>query len=94
MTKPRKHAAQPAPHSWAIESWPSSVYPGSPGKGRYLIRSNRTALIAAGAISRVGRDLVILGAPFSRFLESQIGRVENFATIPANQVQVHEQAAA
>jgi len=82
MTKQRNPIAQPAPHSWAIESWPAFVYPHSPGKGRYLVRCNRTALVQAGALSRVGRDLVVLGAPFSRWLESQSNRVAGFEIAP------------
>jgi hypothetical protein len=82
MPRQRLQPAQPAPHSWAIESWPGHVFPHSPGKGRYLIRCNRTALVAAGALVRVGRDLVILGAPFSKWLQSQVGRVDGFQIAP------------
>lgn len=82
MSKPKITAAQPAPHSWAIESWPPHVYPHSPGKGRYLVRCNRSALVAAGALTRVGRDLVLLGAPFSKWLESQSSRVDGFEIAP------------
>jgi hypothetical protein len=74
--------AQPAPHSWSIECWPQGVYPCAPGKGRYLVRCNRTSLLAAGALTRIGRDLVVLGGPFSRWLESQAGRVEGFQIAP------------
>ncbi len=91
MSKPRNPAAQPAPHSWAIEAWPQFVYPHSPGKGRYLVRCNRTALVAAGALTRIGRDLVVLGAPFSKWLESQSGRVDGFE-IAANR-PIEKQAA-
>ena len=84
--KPRTILAQPCPHSWAIGSWPSHVYPHSPGKGRYIVRCNRGALVAAGALTRVGRDLVVLGAPFTKWLESQANRVEGYE-IAANRVQ-------
>jgi hypothetical protein len=82
MSRQKIPAAQPAPHSWAIESWPSHVYPHSPGKGRYLVRCNRTALLAAGALTRIGRDLVLLGSPYSRWLESQASRVDGFEIAP------------
>jgi hypothetical protein len=75
MAKFAQSAAVPAPHSWDIEHWPSSVYPHTPSKGRYLVRSNRDSLVEAGALTRVGRDLVIIGAQFSRWLGSQAGRV-------------------
>jgi hypothetical protein len=57
MPKPRNLAATPAPHSWDLEHWPAEVYPHTPNKGRYLIRSNRDGLLAAGALTRIGRDL-------------------------------------
>jgi hypothetical protein len=82
----RVSAAQLAPHSWAVTDWPAFIYPGSPGKGRYVVRSHRSALIAMGAITRIGRDVVVLGAPYSRFLESRTDRVDGF-TIAPNQVQ-------
>jgi hypothetical protein len=82
MTKTRIPTAQPAPHSWALENWPLFVYPHSVSKGRYLCRSNRSALVAAGALTRVGRDLVVLGGPYTKWLESQTGRVDSFAIAP------------
>jgi hypothetical protein len=82
----RNQLAQPAPHSWSIENWPPGVYPHTPGKGRYIVRCNRTALTHAGALTRIGRDLVILGDPFSRWLESQSSRVDGFSIAP-NRVQ-------
>ena len=92
MAKQKVLPAQPAPHSWAIESWPAHVYPHAPGKGRYIVRCNRDALVAAGALTRIGRDLVVLGAPFSKWLESQSGRVDGF-TIAPNRM-TNQQAAA
>jgi hypothetical protein len=82
MAKSRTPDAQPAPHSWDIESWPPHVFPHKPGKGRYLVRANRSALTAAGALTRVGRDLVVLGAPYTKWLESQAGRVDSFEIAP------------
>jgi hypothetical protein len=93
MSKQRNPVAQPAPHSWAIENWPAHVYPHSPGKGRYLIRSNRTKLVEAGALTRVGRDLVVMGAPYSKWLESLAGRVDDFHIAP-NRAPAPDQAAA
>ncbi len=78
----RKPSAQPAPHSWAIEAWPQHVYPHSPGKGRYIVRAHRNELTVAGALTRVGRDLVVLGAPYAAWLQSQSKRVEEFQIAP------------
>lgn len=74
----RKIPAELIPHSWAIENWPTHVYPGRPSKGRYIVRSNRDSLLAAGALTRVGRDLVVIGHAYQRWLESQQGRVAGF----------------
>jgi hypothetical protein len=93
MSKQRNQVSQPAPHSWAIPEWPSHVYPHRSDRGRYLIRSNRTSLVQAGALTRVGRDLVVLGGPFSRWLESQSGRVDGFDIAP-NRPAAPEHAAA
>ena len=69
----KRERARPAPraglpHSWSIESWPSDVYPHGPKSARYLVRVNRDALIAAGALTRVGREIVILGAGYAKWL--------------------------
>jgi hypothetical protein len=86
MPKPRRHtpAVAPAPHSWCIESWPAEVWPHVAGKARYVIRAHRDALVQAGALVRLGRELVILGGPYSKYLESQASRVDGFATIAPN----------
>jgi len=77
-----KSSALPVPHSWALESWPPHVYPHSPGKGRYTVRANRSALMAAGALTRVGRDLVVIGAPYAAWLQSQANRVSDYHIAP------------
>lgn len=83
----RKPLAQPTPHSWAIESWPPHVYPHSPGKGRYLVRAHRSELMAAGVLTRIGRDIVVLGAPYAVWLASQSSRVESFRIAPNEPAQ-------
>jgi hypothetical protein len=42
------------------------------------VRSNRRELMADGALSRVGRRLVILGRGYSRWLARQADRVTRF----------------
>jgi len=78
MSRQKNPPSQPAPHSWSVDAWPGSVYPNDAGKARYLIRSNRDALLAAGALSRVGRALVVIGGPYSRWLDAQAGRVKGY----------------
>lgn len=78
------------PHSWNINAWPADVYPGSPEKGRYMVRAQRDALVREGALVRVGRELVIIGDRYARFLQKGAGRVAEFEC-PANK---HRQAAA
>jgi len=93
VSKSRPTATLPLPHSWAIEAWPQHVYPGSPGKGRYLVRCNRTSLTAAGALTRIGRDLVIIGGPYSAWLASQSSRVDSFTIAPNNRPPADQAAA-
>jgi len=78
----KRTPAQPVPHSWAIESWPASIHPGTASRGRYVVRANRDALIAAGALARVGRSVIVLGVPYCRWLESQQNRVSDFEIAP------------
>jgi hypothetical protein len=72
------------PHSWEISTWPEGVYPsnGDPEETRrraqWLVRANRSQLMAEGALSRVGKSLVILGAGYARFLQRQACRVTEY----------------
>jgi hypothetical protein len=66
------------PHSWSIRHWPESVYPNDPKRGRYLVREHKADLLASGVLVRVGRELVIMGARYSRWLERQASRVPDF----------------
>lgn len=81
----------PVPHSWSIADWPPTVYPNDPKRGRYLVREHKADLLASGVLSRVGRELVIMGARYSRWLERQASRVPDFECA-ANAARV-EQAA-
>jgi hypothetical protein len=83
----RISAAQLAPHSWAVTDWPAEVFPHSAAKGRYIVRSHRDKLVRAGALTRIGRELVVLGGPFSKWLESQSGRVDGFSIAPNRTAQ-------
>lgn len=70
---------QMLPHSWEVESWPSGTFPGDANKGRHVVRVHRKALLAAGALTRIGRKLVIIGQPYCKWLESQKPRVADYA---------------
>lgn len=69
--------------SWSIETWPEHVWPGSPIRARYLIRTHRDDLLRSGALARVGRELVILGPRFERWLQKQSANVPGYEC-PAN----------
>ena len=70
------------PHSWAVDEWPTTVYPHCPNRGKYIVRAFRTQLIAAGALTRIGRDLVVLGTGYSSWLSKQSDKVEGFEIAP------------
>lgn len=76
---PSKVNAAAAPHSWSIETWPAHVYPGSTERARYFVRVHKEELFAAGALTRPGRELVILGARYVRWLERKAARVPEFS---------------
>jgi hypothetical protein len=71
------------PHSWTIEGWPTDVYPNSKSRGKYIFRMHKAELIAAGAVCRVGRDLVFFGANYQRWLETKRSDVPTY-NITAN----------
>jgi hypothetical protein len=71
------------PHSWSIKDWPPDVYPNSSRKARYLARSKRDELISAGALVRIGRELVIIGEPYVRWMQKKGASVPGYEC-PAN----------
>ena len=70
-------------HSWAIKDWPIEYYPNSPEKARYLVRTNRVELAAAGALVRVGRELVIIREPYLQWMQEKRTGVHGY-DCPAN----------
>jgi len=70
-------------HSWSIKDWPSDIYPNSPRKARYLVRAYRDELTAASALVRVGRELVIIGTPYVRWMQKKGASVHGYEC-PAN----------
>jgi hypothetical protein len=68
--------------SWRIADWPPHVFPGTADSGRHLCQEKRDALVKAGALVRVGRELVVLGAGYMKWLKSQSKRVDDFKIAP------------
>ena len=75
-------ATERVPHSWPVEEWPACVYPNRTARARYLIRAHRDDLVTSGALTRVGRDLVVLGAGYTAWLAKQSNRVNDFEIAP------------
>lgn len=82
MSTRKPFAAELVPHSWDIEHWPAHVYPHTPNRGRYVVRAHRNELIDAGALIRVGRDLVVIGAPYTKFLAKRAEHVATYDIAP------------
>jgi hypothetical protein len=70
------------PHSWRQEDWPPGIYPGRPSKAKYVLRAHRNELVASGALTRIGRELVVLGAQYVAWLTKNSNRVEGFEIAP------------
>lgn len=81
MSRSRSLAAE-VPHSWDIEHWPDHVYPGSPSRGRYVIRAHKDDLIREGALARVGRELIVFGGRYVRWLEKRAASVPGYMPAP------------
>ena len=56
------------PHSWSLKDWPPPIYPNSSKKARYMVRANRDELTTAGALVRIGRELVVIGDRYMRWM--------------------------
>src|SRR5579862_3298068 len=82
-----KSTAQSAPHSWSVARWPGHVWPGDSVKGRRFCRTFVNELTECGALTRMGRDLVVMGGPFTEFMLKQREAVKDFE-IPANKPEV------
>lgn len=78
MTRRTVSSAQEAPHSWDLEHWPPAVYPHTEGRARYMLRAYRDQLMAAGALVRVGRELVVIGDRYTRWLQMQAANVPGY----------------
>lgn len=82
MSRPTAKTPVPGdvPHSWPVSKWPANVFPNDPADARNLIRFFRDELIAAKALTRVGRRLVVLGDRYDSWLRARATEVEAFET--------------
>jgi hypothetical protein len=84
-------AAPQLPHSWDIQSWPAAVWPCSGDRARWVLRAYRAELVEAGALSRTGKLLIVLGKGYARWLDSRIAQVGEFES---NNPKLRQQRAA
>jgi len=78
MTATRNRAQGAAAPSWDLEHWPDHVYPHSRERALYLVRTYRDELVSAGALTRIGRELVIIGDRYSVWLQKRSAKVKGF----------------
>jgi hypothetical protein len=64
--------------AWALKAWPENVYPHSYEKARRLFYRNRASMIKAGAVTRIGRDLVFDGERYLKWLRGHVKDVEGY----------------
>ena len=57
--------------------WPSDVFPSDANPAHYIVRVHRAELLAAGALSRIGRQIVVLRLPYTSWLARHASRVED-----------------
>jgi hypothetical protein len=72
------------PHSFLLKDWDRfpGIAPGSTARGRKLVAFHRDELVAAGALVRLGRELVIMGGPYAAWLQRRSDRVAGFEIAP------------
>jgi len=70
------------PHSWPSSRWPDSVYPNTQEKARYLVRVHRRELLECGALARIERDLVVIGANYLKWLNQHRAHVLGYEIAP------------
>jgi hypothetical protein len=78
------------PHDWTIKNWPRDVYPYDGIKARHLLRINQAKLLAAGALTRIGREIVVLGAGYAKWMASNAPRVTEYVPAPNREEHAHK----
>jgi hypothetical protein len=89
MTRKNTAEIPSLPQSWALSEWSErapGVYPGDSKKAKYLVRMHKRALLESGALVRIGRELVVVGAPYARWIAKQAVRVSGYS-IAANRAR-------
>jgi hypothetical protein len=82
--KPRQRVTVAAPsatnhpHSWSVRMWPVGVWPNDAKKAMYILRMHGKELLAAGALARVGRERIVIGGPFVRWIAKQASRIPDY----------------
>jgi hypothetical protein len=85
---PKKKAVDPyammsaVPATWELSGWPKDVWPHTPSRGRRLVLAHRDSLIAALALSRPEKNIVVIGSSFMRWLVSHRDKVRDFDIAP------------
>ena len=79
--QPRKPTT--TPESWDVKEWSPTDFPHSAARAKHLIRQYRDELVEAGALVRIGRCLVIIGAPYRDWLGKHTHGVAGYM-IPPN----------
>lgn len=74
----RARGAPSTPVSWQLKTWPSDVWPHDPKRAQWLSQAYRTELVAARAMSRVGKTLVFSGVEYGLWLLSRSHHVVDF----------------
>lgn len=87
MPRIQQQTSEPVPHSWDLDSWPPHVYPGKPSRGRYIVRAHRDDLMLAGALTRVGREIVVIGSAYTKWLAKKAANVADFEIAPNRDAQ-------
>ena len=80
LTVPRNApSAEPkCPHSWDLPMWPCNVWPGDSKRARWIVRAYRTELMQYGALSRVGKTLVVNGRGYAAWLDQRASHVASY----------------
>jgi len=81
--KPSRPRTSNVLHSWELKSWEDKapdVWPHTNERAKWIARAYRKELIAAGALTRVGKTLVFIGAPYTRWLERRARHVVEFTS--------------
>ena len=64
-----------APRSWELRTWPAQIWPHATRRAQWISRCYRKELLAAGAMTRVGKMLVFIGLQYEAWLEHRVNQV-------------------